>query len=170
MIWEKYKNRYYIAGTGHRPQSYPGGYSSIDENTATMRKAISEEIDKLDEKDLSIISGMAQGFDWALAQVAIEKDIPLICAVPCRGQENKWPKPTQDAYKEIIAKAVHVEYISEYYAPWVMQKRNIWMTDNCDLLLACWNRGKSGGTFNCIKYAMKNEVKISNLYSQCGFS
>jgi len=34
-----------------------------------------------------------------------------------------------------------------------MQKRNEWMVDNCDLLIAVWNEDKSGGTYNCIQYA-----------------
>jgi uncharacterized phage-like protein YoqJ len=34
-----------------------------------------------------------------------------------------------------------------------MQDRNKWMVDHCDALVAIWN-GTSGGTANCVKYAL----------------
>ena len=41
-----------------------------------------------------------------------------------------------------------------------MQKRNEYMVDNCDLLIACWSGVKKGGTYNCVKYAIKNNKRI----------
>ncbi len=35
-----------------------------------------------------------------------------------------------------------------------MQKRNEWMVDNCDMLVAVWD-GTDGGTYNCIDYAKR---------------
>ena len=44
----------------------------------------------------------------------------------------------------------------DIYHPAKMQKRNEFMVDNCDILIALWN-GTSGGTKNCINYAKKKE-------------
>lgn len=41
---------------------------------------------------------------------------------------------------------------NEEYAPYLMQKRNEYMVDLSDKVIAVWN-GKSGGTANCVKYA-----------------
>jgi len=46
-----------------------------------------------------------------------------------------------------------------------MQTRNIWMVDNCDLVLALWD-GSDGGTGNCIKYANKIGKPIVNLWDK----
>jgi uncharacterized phage-like protein YoqJ len=40
-----------------------------------------------------------------------------------------------------------------------MQKRNEYMVDKCDKLLAVWN-GTTGGTHNCIKYAKSKGKEI----------
>ena len=40
-----------------------------------------------------------------------------------------------------------------------MQKRNEYMVDKCDILLAVWD-GSAGGTNNCVKYARKLDKEI----------
>ena len=42
----------------------------------------------------------------------------------------------------------------EEYNPWLMQKRNEYMVDLADRVIAVWNCSK-GGTANCVKYAEK---------------
>ena len=172
MMLEKKENSIWIAGTGHRPQKLPGGFKSIDENMAKMKNVIQEYIYSLDDdKDLVIISGMALGWDTALAQIAIRNEIPLVCAIPCKGQESKWPREARETYSQILEKAAHVEYLYDYFQPWVMQKRNEWMVDRCDVLLACCSDdGSKSGTLNCVKYAQKKEVEIVNVYTKCGWT
>ena len=41
-----------------------------------------------------------------------------------------------------------------------MQKRNRYMVDKSDIILAIWNGEKSGGTWNTIEYAQKKGKKI----------
>jgi uncharacterized phage-like protein YoqJ len=40
-----------------------------------------------------------------------------------------------------------------------MQKRNEYMVDNSDIVIAVWD-GSKGGTYNCVKYAEKLGKKI----------
>jgi uncharacterized phage-like protein YoqJ len=167
-MFERETDKFYVAGTGHRPHYFPGGHESLEENMKVMMREIDKHVSII-EKDVVIISGMALGFDTALAIYAIKHDLPLVCAVPCKGQENSWPDRSKTIYNKILEKAQFVEYISDKYAPWVMQKRNVWMADRADLLLACWNRQKKGGTYNCLKYAFKNDILVKNLYTDCGF-
>lgn len=42
----------------------------------------------------------------------------------------------------------------EEYKPWLMQKRNEYMVDLADKVIAVWDGSKSG-TANCVKYAEK---------------
>ena len=42
----------------------------------------------------------------------------------------------------------------EEYKPWLMQKRNEYMVDLADKVIAVWDSSK-GGTANCVKYAEK---------------
>ena len=45
------------------------------------------------------------------------------------------------------------------YAAWKMQKRNQFMVDHSNLLIAVWD-GSSGGTSNCVAYAKKIGLQI----------
>lgn len=40
-----------------------------------------------------------------------------------------------------------------------MQKRNEYMTDNSDIVIAVWD-GSKGGTANCVRYAKKLNKEI----------
>lgn len=163
------EDKYYVTGTGHRPHLLPGGYDNIENNMNIMRDVIGKKIDSFKDKDLVIISGMALGWDTALAQVALEKNIPLVAAIPFPKQHIKWNDRSKNIYKDIIDKAFHVEVIQNYYSHWAMQKRNEWMVDHCDSILACWNRQSKSGTANCVRYAIKKDVKVVNLFDECGF-
>ena len=112
------------------------------------------------------ISGMALGWDQAWAQAAIDMHIPLTCAIPCNGQESQWPHKSQVQYRAILSKAAKIVNTSPGpYAAWKMQKRNEWMVDNCDKVIALWDRS-GGGTANCITYAKSIGKPIINLWDK----
>lgn len=149
-----------LAGTGHRPDKL-GGYGAdvstrlVDLARAALMKYRPEEV----------VSGMALGWDTALALAAIELGIPLTAAVPFEGQERKWRPEQQDLFRAILARAANVVIVSTGgYAVWKMQVRNEWMVDRASGVLALWD-GSSGGTGNCIAYARTREVEIVNLWA-----
>jgi uncharacterized phage-like protein YoqJ len=52
------------------------------------------------------------------------------------------------------------------FAVYKMQVRNEWMVNHANILLALWD-GSTGGTYNCIQYAMKkNHIEIINLWGE----
>lgn len=58
-------------------------------------------------------------------------------------------------YDVILSVADIIKLVSdEEYKPWLMQKRNEYMVNLSDKIIAVWNGSKSG-TQNCIKYATK---------------
>lgn len=138
-----------LAGTGHRPDKL-GGY----EVEATMR-VIDFATKMMSERAPSrIITGMAIGWDMALAQAAMNLGIPFHAYVPFEGQELKWPMSTRLYYKVLLNKAEHIEICSTGgYSKASMHFRNQRMVDDCDAVAALWN-GSPGGTNNCIAYAM----------------
>lgn len=152
-----------ICGTGHRPNKL-GGYSKdvFDKGVQVASFSLmlrSEPIEK-------VISGGALGWDQMLAQAALNLTMPLTLALPFTGFWNKWPKSSQDYLEYLVSQANEVKYVCEEgYAPWKMQKRNEWMVDNSDLVLALWD-GSAGGTSNCVKYAEKVGKPITNLWEQ----
>ena len=109
---------------------------------------------------------MALGWDTALAVAAIYENIPFIAAVPVKGQELRWPMPSQKRYRGILNKAHEIVTVCKgAYKPSVMQKRNEWMVDHSDLVLALWN-GSNGGTKNCVDYVLKRDKVLVNLWDK----
>ena len=86
-------------------------------------------------------------------------DIKIECAVPCKNQEIQWNTFQQKRYRAIIDKCDAVVYISNEYSLGCMQKRNEYMVDNSNLLIAGWN-GEPSGTANTINYAKSKGIEI----------
>lgn len=141
-----------FAGTGHRPDKL-GGYSAATDDR--LRLLASWHLEQ--HPCHVVISGMAAGWDQALAWAAIEHKIPLVAAVPFQGQELRWPLGARNQYHELLSKAADVVIVDpdvrdDIEARRAFDKRNRWMVDRCTHLLTLWN-GSSGGTANCIRYA-----------------
>lgn len=144
-----------IAVTGHRPHKLWGYNLNHDKynKLKSMLKAILLE----EEAELSI-SGMALGVDTVFALATLElRDlglpIELECAIPCRNHSSKWFDSSVKVYNAILEQADYETLVSDCeYNNHVMQIRNVYMVDNCDVLIAVWD-GTSGGTANCVKYA-----------------
>lgn len=142
-----------LAVTGHRPHKL-GGYSG----NHPLRQAVRQQLQDLlfAQQPEMVISGMALGVDQDFAELALALRIPLIAAVPFRGQESVWPAAAQEHYRALLAQASDVTYVSTGgYAAWKLQRRNEWMVDHCDQLIAVWD-GSAGGTANCVAYATAN--------------
>jgi uncharacterized phage-like protein YoqJ len=149
------------AATGHRPDKL-GGY-----DLATTGKVIDfAELVLKHHQPSTVISGMALGWDMAIAQAAIRLDIPFHAYIPFQGQELHWPMATRLYYKALLKLAQHVVVCSEGgFSKQAMQVRNERMVDNCEMLLALWN-GSSGGTANCLAYAREIGRPYINYWHQ----
>ena len=67
-------------------------------------------------------------------------------------------------YNSILARADKVVLVSdEEYKPYLMQKRNEYMVDETDKLVAVWD-GTAGGTGNCVNYARKVGKEIIRIF------
>ena len=146
-----------ICVTGHRPNKLYG-YNLSNPRWKRLKehfKSILKE-NNCDEA----ITGMALGVDTVFALAVLELkaegcDIKLHCAIPCRNHSCKWIKESVDLYNDILYKADTVKLVSdEEYKPWLMQKRNEYMVDLADKVIAVWD-GSNGGTGNCVRYAEK---------------
>jgi len=140
-----------LAGTGHRPQKI---FTRDPYSEANARRLFDHVLPILQALEPSaVVSGMALGFDTALAQASLALGIPLTAALPFESQAAKWPRASRLVWQSIIDRAQSVQIVTPGgYAAWKMQKRNEWMVDNSTLLLAYWD-GSPGGTSNCIDYA-----------------
>ena len=150
--------------TGHRPEhinfewNYNGPVSKWIKDELAKKFAI--------YKPESVMSGMALGVDTIAALLAIELCIPIIAVIPFLGQESKWNEKQKALYHKILAhKLCIVKIVCEPgYAAWKIQRRNEWLCNECDNLIAVWD-GSEGGTKNTILYAesIQKEIEYINL-------
>ena len=145
-----------VCGTGHRPED------SEDEGIVRLKARV-----KLQNTPAvkTFITGMASGFDLWAGDEARLRGLGIICAVPWRTHKPRVDdQELYDVLLDAAEKVVYVTDVSEYPGPWVYQKRNEWMVDNSDAVMAYWSGKETGGTWNCIKYARKKNAKIANIY------
>lgn len=156
--------------TGHRPDKL-GGYSPRAHRT---RVDFAKSVIRSEGVTIGI-SGMALGWDQAVAQACIEDGIPFIAAVPFEGQESRWPADSRRAYERILRRAEKVVIVSAIQpetngaAAGMLHKRNEWMVDHSSDLIALWNGDQSGGTFSCVRYAERVSRNIINCWREWQF-
>lgn len=150
-----------IAATGHRPQKLGGFSPAVYERLFTHAYGFLGTF----EVDV-VISGMALGWDTAVAEAALMHGMPLYAYIPFAGQESQWPPESQRFYRALLRKAKQViECSPPGYSVAKMQVRNCRMVDDCSILLALWD-GSSGGTANCIEYAESRGKEIVNTWER----
>lgn len=132
-----------IAITGHRPEQ-------LDEEWT--KNAIKEALFAL--KPEVIYVGMAAGVDLWAAVIAYHLEIPWICAKPWKTHSPR--SGDEYMYEWVLRHAQEVVNVAEnesYPGPWVYHKRNEYMVNNSDEVLAIWNGSSKGGTAACVRYA-----------------
>ena|SRR5690242_919391 len=154
-----------VAATGHRPDKLGGYSATVVELTDRVAERALTALLQGPDPVRTVISGMALGWDQSIARAAVALKIPFIAAVPFDGQDFAWPPPSRAEYKRLLALASKKVIVSPGgYSASKMQTRNEWMVDNAHRLLALWN-GTYGGTKNCIEYAKRRNVPITNVWN-----
>lgn len=150
------------AGTGHRLSVL--GPSGEEETTHLKVLRYAQAIIP-SYKPTKIISGMAIGWDTAIAIAALENNVPLIAAVPFVGQESVWPKTAQDRYHEILKAAAEVVIVCEGgFAGHKYHERDKWMVAHSEAMIALWNGHPKGGTAATVRYAKQANRELFNVW------
>lgn len=153
-----------ICFTGHRPNHLPWGYNE----DCDVCKSFLEKLDNLLSLCVecgfeTFISGVALGFDTFACESVLKlkkknQNIELVLAIPCKNQSEKWGENDKKRYDKIFSKANPV-FVSNEYFQGCFIKRNHFMVDKADLVIACFN-GMNGGTKSTVEYAIKKSKNI----------
>jgi uncharacterized phage-like protein YoqJ len=152
------KRMHRVCFTGHRPEK-------LSRDERIIKKDLENQIYRAIADGLHVfITGMARGVDIWVAEIVLKlRDtgypVKLMCACPYDGFEQGWGKEWQEQYREILAAADLVKYISPSYSRSCFQIRNEWMVDHAARVIAVFN-GEKSGTKNTIDYARKVGVPV----------
>lgn len=152
--------------TGYRPEKLPFGNDESDFRCVKLKETLTNEIEELINSGYSeFITGMALGIDMICGEIVLElrkkyPHIALSAAIPCKNQERHWDYDSITRYNRILQSVNNIIFVSNTsYFNGCMQKRNRYMVDNCDLLLAVFD-GQQGGTMRTVEYAKKTGRRI----------
>ena len=157
VLTEQEKRLHRCCFTGHRPEK-------LNSTEEEIKKALLVEVNNaIHDEYITFISGMARGVDIWAAELVLElrnsgAPIHLICAMPFNDFEQRWPVAWQQRYKTILQSADLVRFIAKEYHISTYQRRNEWMIDHSNRVIAVYN-GSSGGTRNALEYAQKKEIE-----------
>ena len=152
--------------TGHRPQSLPFRFNENDERCIDLKRRLKDTIIEMITQNgvTHFISGMAIGVDMYAAEIVLElketyPNISLEAAIPCENQSAKWAEQLRNRYNDILEKCDIHTVLQHSYTADCMHKRNKYMVDNSDWIIAVWN-GKPSGTGKTVKYATMHGIEV----------
>ena len=144
--------------SGHRPEKLP--------DKQFVRQALSDVFLILGPEEIT--QGCAAGVDLISARVAWIHGLPYRAAKPWgnhkarMGGSSGFKISDAEAYDWMIENAtevINVTGIEDYPGPWAYFRRNHWMVDNTDFVIAVWDGSKSG-TSETVEYAQAQGKKV----------
>lgn len=145
--------------TGHRSKGFPFPRIDADFLYIEYMDILRLEIERLIREGYrDFISGMAEGADIDFADEVLnfqreEGNITLEAALPYPISSPQRTTAYSEQRDLILMECTRKTIVSPYYHKGCMQKRNRYMVDKSDIVLAIWNGEFRGGTWDTIKYA-----------------
>jgi uncharacterized phage-like protein YoqJ len=148
-----------VCFSGHR--TYIGSVQENERLRESLREAYEAGF-------RGFISGMAEGFDLAAAELLIEMrselpDIRLEAFVPFGGQADKFRPDEKLRYERVLGAADSRRLLSENYYPGCFLARNDRMVEASSALI-CYFDGRRGGTRYTVKRALRSGLRVTNIY------
>lgn len=155
--------------TGHRPQSLPWKYNEYDLRCIVLKFRLKRAIVRAIKRDdvRHFLTGMALGVDTWAAELVLSLrgrwPITLECVIPCKDQDAKWRRESRERYHSILARCDKVTVLQAHYTPDCFERRNRYLVDHSQQVLAVWN-GAPSGTGSTVAYAKAQGKSIQTIH------
>lgn len=143
------------AFTGYRPQKMPWGFDEKDLRCADFKRRVKDAIQSLYEQGYRhFISGGALGMDMFAAEAVVElravhPDMILEMVSPFDDQAAKWSPELRVRHDRLFEQADVTTATGHAYTKAALFRRNHYLVDNADLLLAAYDGQPSGTAMTC---------------------
>ena len=156
--------------TGHRPDKLPWGEAEDDPRCLELKWQLDAALElAYQEGCRHFISGMARGADFYFAEAVLtmrerHSDVTLECARPCETQSHAWSQKDQERYDSILDRCNYETLVQHRYKRGCMMRRNRYMVNRSNRVLAVYDGVPEGGTSKTLDYALKQGLKIDVLW------
>lgn len=149
-----------FAVTGHQPHLL-GGYGMEAQEALTSWACGWIRL----HRPTKVITGMAPGWDLAMARAASRCGTRFIAALAFPEQGQDWPDPAREELDTLLGAAeyVHVQSNDKHKGCWTNRDR--WVLDQAEAVVALWS-GIDGGTARAVKAAAGMGLPIINLWDE----
>lgn len=154
------------AFTGHRPDKFSFKYNEESPDCKKCKTTLKKVIIRLCYSGVTkFYTGMAIGIDIWAAEIVLslqkEFDLELYCIIPFKGQEDNWSYEYQERYRHILECCRDEVYINEDYDKRSYKKRNKFLVDNAEVLVAVFDKKMmNSGTRQTVRMALKCKKEI----------
>ena len=162
------------AFTGHRPGRLPWGDDETDPRCLQLKRALADAVRELSAHGCRrFLCGMAMGSDWYFCEAvtalrAVQPDVTLEAVIPWSGQPDAWPEHFRSRYYTLLAACDVRNILQNGYTPGCLQRRNLWMVEQADCLLAVYDGQRGGGTAATVAAAGKRGLRLVLLHPLSG--
>ena len=154
---------------GHGPDKLPWGQDESSSDGLMFKFRLRESLDYLIGKGyVDFLSCGARGFDLIAAEIVLSLRetypwIRLIMVCPWNGQADNWKTEDRERWQRILECSDQVVYISNQPDRRAFFRRNAYLTQNADVILAAYNGDPHSGTGLTIGYAKNRGVRVLKL-------
>jgi uncharacterized phage-like protein YoqJ len=154
--------------TGHRPEKLPWRDAEDDPRCLALKERLARAVETAYERGARhFMCGMARGADFYFCEAVLalrlrHPHITLEAVIPFQGQHTRWGEQDKTRYCNLLAQCDRQTLVQQRYDRGCMLRRNRYMVDRSQLLLAVYD-GMQGGTMYTIAYAMRHQVEVTIL-------
>ena len=110
------------------------------------------------------LCGMALGCDLYFCEAALDlrdryEDVTVEAAVPCEEQCARWRERDQNRYFALLERCDYEARVQHHYTPGCMQRRDRYMVDRSQRIIAAYDGRSMGGTLYTLTYALRQGLE-----------
>ena len=151
--------------TGHRPNKLPWGDNESDSRCVDLKTRLTQALEEAYQDGYRhFLSGMALGCDLYFCEAVLElrerhEGVTVEAAVPCEEQCARWRERDRNRYFALLERCDYETLVQHRYTPGCMQRRDRYMVDHAQRLIAAYDGRTLGGTMYTLTYALRQGLE-----------
>ena len=151
--------------TGHRPNKLPWGNNESDPRCADLKARLGAALETAYADGYRhFLCGMALGCDPYFCEAVLDLrnrygDVTVEAAVPCEEQSARWRERDRNRYFALLERCDYETLVQHHYTAGCMQRRDRYMVDRSQRIIAAYDGRTLGGTMYTLTYALRQGLE-----------